>query len=578
MAIMAGCRHSTSPAIPIASLTPYARITAGPSFTTATESQSLGTPSIVPSAQATSEVHPQPTTGVSAPQTPIPYPAPRTISGTSPSPTYTFTPTTQPVVLASTTQTPTNTPQPSLTATAADTEVPEYPGPGQYPYSTEAYPGPQVTQTYYPTATSTTFTSTRPRTTTPQPSTTISITPLPTTTLGTPLVTPTELPPRRPISPPPAGSNVSIWLAWNTSELEMLRLIIQSFQKSYPDVTFNVQNIPLDDLFTTYQQAAYLGQGPSLLLGPADWGPGLYDEELVTDLNPYVPADYLAEINPAALASGRYHDALISLPLAQRGVVMFRNSKLIQAAPLTFDQYIKDARAATQAGNVGSYLERGAYFSSADVLGLGGKLMDENDQPLFDDPTGLEWLNLLQAYHDAGAVTFNTNRDLDLFKQDRVGIIVEGTWNISTLTDALGAGNLAIDPWPTYGEGHLSGWVEADSVYLNANTTGNDRSAALAFMGYLLDPNVQMRLAEVGHIPSVVQTKPRDPLIQQAMQAFADGVPYPISVDASVLNLYWNALNGAILEVFVNGVDPADALKAASNEISLTLLNLQANP
>ncbi len=69
----------------------------------------------------------------------------------------------------------------------------------------------------------------------------------------------------------------------------------------------------------------------------------------------------------------------------------------------------------------------------------------------------------------------------------------------------------------------MSGWVESDSVFLNTNTHDNDRFAALAFIGYLLDPNVQVRLAEVGHIPSVITAIPRDILLQQAMEAFSSG-------------------------------------------------------
>ena len=49
----------------------------------------------------------------------------------------------------------------------------------------------------------------------------------------------------------------------------------------------------------------------------------------------------------------------------------------------------------------------------------------------------LDWngLSLLTDYDAAGAVTFNTNWDLDMFKRGRVGIIIDGTWN-----------TLAVDP------------------------------------------------------------------------------------------------------------------------------------
>jgi maltose-binding protein MalE len=371
---------------------------------------------------------------------------------------------------------------------------------------------------------------------------------------------------------------VTIWHSWGISETETLKGIIQSFQRLNPNVTFSLLYVPLDDLYSAYQGAAYLGQGPSLLLGPAKWGPELFDEDLILDLNPYVPFDYLTSINPAALASGGYLKSLISLPLSQRGIVMFRNTTLISTAPKTFDELNSLAHDVTHGGVVSSYLERGSYFSAANILGLGGRLMDENENPAFNDSFGLEWFNLLTAYDNAGAVTFNTNRDLDMFKRGRVGIIIDGSWNISLLSQSIGVDNLAIDPWPTYGTGHMSGWVESDSIFLNANTTGDDRFAALSFIGYLLDPNVQLRLAEVGHIPSVINVKPRDTLLQQAMEAFSNGSPYPITMDESVLSLYWKEIDMAIRKVFVSGINPADALKAASNDLLQILANLQALP
>ena len=256
-----------------------------------------------------------------------------------------------------------------------------------------------------------------------------------------------------------------------------------------------------------------------MLFGPSVWGPALFDDILITNLKPFVPANYLDIINPAALASGEYENSLISLPLSEHGLLMFRNKTLISDPPASLDDLILIAPDITHGGVVGSYLERGSYFSSPAIIGLGGQLMDENGYPAFNDQYGLEWFELLEAYDEAGAVTFNTNYDLEKFKQARVGTIIDGSWNISMLAQAIGAEMLAIDPWPIYGSGHMSGWVETDSVFLNSNTTGNNRFAALSFMGYLLDPNVQMHLAEVGHIPTVTTSQPRDPLLKQAMLA-----------------------------------------------------------
>jgi ABC-type glycerol-3-phosphate transport system substrate-binding protein len=588
-----GCRRATTTTTPTISSISSPTPSIEASTATSNSPQPYPQPTTTAVAQATTGGYPQPTIPIVAPQTEIPYPQPSVPSG-YPNPAISA-PTPSPAPLATSTQRPTNTPEasqtqsiPTLTPTATQTEVPPYPGPGenqnQNTETSEAYPEPQITDTPAPYP--------GPVTSTPRPTQTpfISLTPTvassgtgtpvpsPTARTGTPGPTPTELPPRAPLSPPPAGSSVTIWLSWGIAETDSLKAIIQSFQRLYPDVTFSLLYVPLDDLFSTYQEAAYLGQGPSLLLGPARWGPELFDGDLITDLNPYVPFDYLTSLNSAALTSAEYHKSLISLPLSQHGMVMFRNTALISTAPITFEELSTLSHEATHGGVVGSYLERGSYFSAANIIGLGGRLIDEDDSPAFNDSFGLEWFSLLSAYDKAGAVTFNTNRDLDMFMRGRAGIIIDGSWNISLLTRALGSERLAIDPWPTYGTGHMSGWVETDSVFLNANTNAKDRFAALAFIGYLLDPNVQERLAEVGHIPSVITAKPRNALIQQAMVAFSSGAPYPITVDESVLNLYWKELDVAIRKVFVSEVSPANALRTANDDLVQILRNLQTIP
>ncbi len=555
------------------------------------------TPTASPVAITETSTPPQPyppvTTPAGIPTSPVPYvppvsqvPSPRFVTLTptlsSPSPTFAvstgqvktplaLTASVSPTTPASTKAVATQSP----TRVVSSSPTQHYPAP-VFTSTSAAYPGP-VTGTPQ-------LTRTPRRSVTPPATARGSVSPFPsqfpspTPRGGTPGASPTELPPRPPLSPPPPGSTVTIWHSWNTAETDILQLVIESFKQIYPDVTFTLQFIPLDDLYDTYQEASYLGQGPSLLLGPAAWGPTLYDQQLVTDLTPFIPPNFLSKINPPALASGQYDNALVSLPLSQHGMVMYRNTQLIPAVPATFDALTSSAIAATHAGKVGSYLERGSQFSAAAIIGLGGRLMDTHGYPAFNDSYGLEWFSLLADYHQAGAVTFNTNYDLEMFKRGRVGIIIDGTWNISLLSQAIGATNLAIDPWPTYGTGHMSGWVQADSVILNANTTGDNQFAALSFIGYLLEPDVQARLAEIGHIPSVTSAVPRDALIQQALVAFSNAAPYPVAVEDSLVQLYQSELDKAIYSVFSKGVSPSEALLAASNAITTQLNNPTSTP
>jgi ABC-type glycerol-3-phosphate transport system substrate-binding protein len=616
--ILGACRRAPTPEPPAITIAPILTQGTGESTPVVTASQTAGPGTETGGVPTGEEPYPLSTYPI-IPETGMPYPQPSSevvvpIVETTPTSAYPAplatntqsapqlpaasqtptinspTPTTSPTEPPPASPTTSSTEPPPASPTASPTEtsesIPPYPGSSPYPTVGETlpYPGPQFTSTpptYQTSATSTqriTQTPSKPITASPTTTGTIYPTVIPSQGTGTPQLTPTDIPPRPPLSPPPAGSSVVIWHSWSSTETAALQSIIQSFQRLFPTVTFSLQYIPQDDLYNSYADLTSKGQGPSLLLGPSNWGPELFNEKLITNLDTYVPANYLATINPVALSSGKYKGSLISLPLSEHGLLMFRNISLITTAPTSMDNLKALSLEATHGGIVGSYLDRGSYFSSPAIIGLGGRLMDQNGYPEFNDEYGLEWLDLLRAYDEAGAVTFNTNWDLERFKQARVGIIIDGSWNISMLAQSIGNDNLAIDPWPTYGTGHLSGWVETDSIFLNPNITNDNRFAALSFMGYLLDPTVQMYLAEVGHIPSVTIAQPRDVFIKQAMVAFLNGAPYPITVDDAVLSIYRNELDNAIRGVFDHGMDPESALQTAEDNIIRALNTLETVP
>jgi len=347
--------------------------------------------------------------------------------------------------------------------------------------------------------------------------------------------------------------------------------VVDAFQDVYPDIRFDITIIPQVDLRDRYEADAYNGGGPNLLLAPAEWGPWYYDNHLVADLSAYTSDEFLAHIYPAALGTGQYESALISLPIAQRGVVLYRNLDLIPDAPQTFDELINMAQAATRGGNLGAYFDRGAFYSAGNISGLGGELMDIDQKPLFNSPAGLGWLDLMADYDVAGAVGLNTNRDFDLFSSGRIGFIVDGTWQIAALEHALGTENFAIDSWPEYGSGHLSGFVQTEAVYLNPNTVDGDQMAAMLFMGFLLTPEVQQYLAEYGLIPTVVDANPRPFHIAEAVTALAVGTAYPPVADPHILTAYWEGLELAIQMRFTYRDDAQVALQSAEQHVLVRL-------
>jgi arabinogalactan oligomer / maltooligosaccharide transport system substrate-binding protein len=469
----------------------------------------------------------------------LPYPAPELAASPMPTPIGDHNGDAYPLPLAQTE----NPPPPSLAPTA-------YPAPGsELPTEPPAYPAPP----------SAAFTPTG-QPTQPAPLSGVSPSPPagpePTERVGFPAM------------PPPSSDAVTvrIWHSWSESEVVVLEDVLQAFQKVYPNVYFDVLYIPFDDMLRNFRAAAYRGAGPSILLAPAEWGPQLYNDGLVAAVDDLAVPAFLERINPAALDSARYRGALISLPHAIRnGVIMYRNRQIIPNAPVTFSDLVTAAKEATRGGRVGAYLERGYFYSAGHLAGLGGRLMDENGTPTFNDPRGLAWLNLLVEFEQAGPVSFNTNRDLDLFKSGRVGIIFDGTWSRESLAKAIGEENLVIDPWPAYGNGRLSGYVQADNIYLTTRAVGDERYASLQFFGFMLAPEVQAVLTRANHIPALIDVQVEHDWMRPVMRALQGGTAFPTHPNA---NLYWDPLETAMGFVFSKSALPAPALQQANDTIN----------
>jgi ABC-type glycerol-3-phosphate transport system substrate-binding protein len=382
----------------------------------------------------------------------------------------------------------------------------------------------------------------------------------------TPISTPTEV---------VIGGTISIWHSWDEASVPALVQIISEFQQQYPNVLFDVLYVPAEDLQARFAEETRAGSGPTLLLGPAEWGPPLYDDGLIENLSGLVSAERLAALNQPALGEGIYAGATIGLPVSLQGVVLYRNKDIVTISASTYDELVTLAQTSTQGEVIGAILERSFFYSGGQLEGVGGQLMDANYMPAFNDQRGLAWIEMLSRFEEAGPPNDFSDEDLERFKQGNVGWIIDGTWNMHSLAAAIGPEKLAIDPWPGYEDGRMAGYVMAENVYLSDAAPPETRAAALRFIDYLLSPEAQTHLAEVERIPAVSGVAITDPitgpLIAQAMAALAGGAIYPPVPQTTYYNLN---LEIALRSIFIDGVEPAQALQTAEDAI---LADLQLN-
>jgi len=369
------------------------------------------------------------------------------------------------------------------------------------------------------------------------------------------------------------SGTVSLWHGLEASYLPALLRLISTFQTVYPNIYFDVTYIPRIDLRNAYIEAALEGREPSLLIGSGEWGTELYDRGFIAGIGELANNELLATLNTAALEAARYQGQLIGVPWYIDGVVLYRNRSIIPRSPSTLDELIALSMDATQADVFGAFLDRGFYFSAPHLYGLGGTLISESGEPAFNTTEGLEWLDLLSRFEQAGPATNFTDDDRNLFVEGRVGFIIDGTWVRDELLGAVGPSNLVIDSWPVHAGGALAGFIRTENLYLSPRALDERHQVSLMFSEYLLEPESQSELVEVGLIPAisgapaVIDTlliSVSDPLVAQAMRALADSVPYPHHPNMAV---YTSALEAMIRDVLEGGADPAQALESAETSI-----------
>jgi len=363
---------------------------------------------------------------------------------------------------------------------------------------------------------------------------------------------------------------LTLWHGLTGPQRLTLYEIVAAYQVQHP-VRVALRYAPHDDLYASYVTAVQELEGAAILLGPGKWGPKLYDEGVIMAVSGYTSSGLLSNINPPALKAVEYQNALIGLPYAIRGVVLVRNAAIIPSASQTFDHLVVAAQDATQGKIIGAYLDRGVLVAIPQMKACGASLMYANGSPAFNTDAGLCWLNLLKSFDKAGLTAFNNSADFQQFKAGRVGIILDGTWNLEELSQSLGE-DLVIDPWPILGSRQLSGYVWQENIYLSSNLDSQTELAAWQFLEFFLSPVAQSILADSGLIPARLNLEVADPLISQAMIALESGTPYPLHPEMKV---FWEPLSQALESVFRNNAEPRAALQQAYDEIYVRVRRIQ---
>lgn len=202
------------------------------------------------------------------------------------------------------------------------------------------------------------------------------------------------------------------------------------------------------------------GQGPDLFFQPHDRVGDIYLQGLAADLE--FTDEQLAELenyNEEALNAFSFEGSQVGIPAVVETYAMFVNKDLVDTVPETSDDLLQIARDLTD-GDTYGFLGNMSdlYFMYPFITSEGGYLFAQDDQGNYDpsdigldSPEAVAGLEYYQTFFEEDLIPEGTDLEVasSLFSDGKVGVIIDGPWNIPLYREALGD-SLEVIEFPTY--------------------------------------------------------------------------------------------------------------------------------
>lgn len=294
------------------------------------------------------------------------------------------------------------------------------------------------------------------------------------------------------------------FIVWSYS-VETILANIEKFQEKYPGLKVTLAEAAWPQYRETIINRFTAGTPTDVLYSGGDWLPEWAKAGWLVPLEDYFPQvlDYVPKTAPYAVSDMTYEGKLYGLPYYADTTSFLYNAKLLEdagisAPPTTWEEVEAQCNKLKESGiAVPLALEFAQAMPTtlenftAMVFGRGGELLDENFDPILDDPEGAAYAQLtwLANMNKAGLVTLLPH-ETDVVKAMNTGqhaFTVLYNYNLAELNNAAtsplaGQFKLAIMPG---GSGQTYGFAKFYSMTKMAVDRGQDvMDAAWKFMEY----------------------------------------------------------------------------------------------
>lgn len=379
---------------------------------------------------------------------------------------------------------------------------------------------------------------------------------------------------------------IQYWHTHSDPETAQLDKVIAAFEAANPDIKVETTRYAYNDYKTALLTAISSGTVPDVARLDIAWVSEFADQGALVQLDGTMPNfdSIIQDTFPGPLSTNVWKDHYYGLPLDTNTQVLLWNKAIFEAAgitapPATMEEFAAVACQLTDAANGQyGYAEGGTYFwAPAPVFyAMGGKVTDEKITTAtgyINGPESVAAFTMLKDLYDQGCMSPNLlgggiATDAG-HAEGTYSMIIDGPWMVDIYKSNYPDFEVNFAPIPTGPQGTTSSVVGGEDVVVLEGSANQE--AAMKWAAYLLSPEAQKMMAEVGQMPTLASLTgdpampPYFAVFQEQLKTAQARVPHPKwgDMDNAINNAYQRMLNG--------DQTPQEALDQAADEINALL-------
>lgn len=377
------------------------------------------------------------------------------------------------------------------------------------------------------------------------------------------------------------------WHTHSDPETAQLDKVIAAFEAENPDITVEPTRYAYSDFKTALLTAISSGEVPDVARLDIAWVSEFADQGALVQLDGNMPGfeEIIADTFPGPLSTNFWKGHYYGLPLDTNTQVLLWNKSVfeeagISAPPATMEEFADIACTVNRTASEDryGYAQGGTYFwAPAPIFyAMGGKVTDEEITTAtgyVNSPESVAAFTMLKELYDQSCMSPNLlgggiATDAG-HAEGTYAMIIDGPWMVDIYKNNYPDFEVNFAPIPTGPDGMTSSVVGGEDVVIMEGTANQE--AAMKWAAYLLSPEAQKMMAEVGQMPTLVSLvgDPAMPsyfnVFQEQLKTAQARVPHPRWSDMD------NAINNAYQRILNGDQTPQEALDQAAEEIDALL-------